>query len=343
MARWVFLSIALFGAPMVLLTDGISASGYAKSDDTPRLSVPIACTLGETCFIQNYVDVDPGPGALDYMCGSATYNTHSGTDFRLNSSAQSRIGVGVLAAADGTVKRGRDGMADIFVNTARTKSLKGRECGNGVVIDHGAGWETQYCHMQQGSLAVRAGDKVARGHRLGDVGYSGKAEFAHLHFSVRHNGEIIDPFSGRGQNAVCSSQTTKTEGLWEESAAKVLDYKSSQTFAVSFSDSVPVLDALERNHVAATPHKKSGKLIFFARFLNLRRGDRIRLTIEGPADFQVNKVSTPLERNKATYMAYIGKRRRRPSWTPGQYEGKAQVLRGDTVISEMRTAFALPE
>jgi len=343
MVRWVFLSTLFFGPAMALLTGLIGATVQAKAGDAPRLSMPIACTLGETCFIQNYVDVDPGPGVLDYMCGHATYEAHSGTDFRLHSAAQSKMGVGVLAAADGTVKRARDGMADVFANAARTKALKGRECGNGIVIDHGDGWETQYCHMRRGSLAVRAGEKVARGQRLGDVGYSGKAEFAHLHLSVRHNGETIDPFSGRRQDATCVSHLRKAESLWEESAAEVLDYQSGQVFAVNFSDAVPVLDALERDHVGTKPHSKSEQFILVARFLNLRGGDRIRLAIEGPAGFHVKRNMMPLQRDKATYMAYVGKRRTQPSWPPGQYKGHAEVVRGYTVISEMRSAFAIPE
>ena len=339
----VLPSSLLLGALVAFLTGTHVAVAQAKAGGALRLSVPIACKLGETCFIQNYVDVDPGHGVRDYMCGSATYQDHTGTDFRLNSAAQSKMGVGVLAAAEGTVKRARDGMADVFANAASTKALKGRECGNGVVIDHGDGWETQYCHMRQGSLVVRTGDIVSRGQRLGDVGYSGKAKFAHLHLSVRHNGETVDPFSGQPQDSQCYSPSRIAKGLWDDSAAKILNYPGGQVFAVSFSDNVPALDALERNHVRAKPHKKSGKLILLARFLNLREGDRIRLSVNGPAEFHVKRISTPLERHKATYMAYIGKRRTSPSWPPGRYEGHAQILRGDVVISEMRSVFALPE
>ncbi|MES0385334.1 MAG: M23 family metallopeptidase [Hyphomicrobium sp.] len=334
---------AVCGVPIALVVFNVEAAAQVVSRDAPQLSLPIACQLGETCFIQNYVDVDPGPGARDHMCGSATYQAHKGTDFRLRSAAQSKKGVGVLAAADGTVKRVRDGMADVFAKAASRKALKGQECGNGVVIDHGDGWETQYCHMRQGSLTVKTGDKVARGQRLGDVGYSGKAEFAHLHLSVRHNGETIDPFSGRSQDGVCATQSHKAEGLWEESAAKVQDYQSGQVFALKFSEAVPVLDALERDHVGVEPDRTSGQLILVGRFLNLRRGDRIRLAIEGPAGLNVERMLKPLPRHKATYMAYIGKRRTSPSWPPGQYEGHAQVVRGETVISEMRSALALPE
>jgi hypothetical protein len=43
-----------------------------------------ACELGKICFVQNYVDVDPGPAALDFTCGSATYDGHKGIDIRLS-------------------------------------------------------------------------------------------------------------------------------------------------------------------------------------------------------------------------------------------------------------------
>ena len=343
MLKSIFRNFVVCGVPMALLTSGIGAAAPVASGDAPRLSLPIACQLGETCFIQNYVDVDPGPGVRDYMCGSATYQAHTGTDFRLNSVAQSKTRVAVLAAADGTVKRARDGMADVLATAESAKALTGRDCGNGLVIDHGGGWQTQYCHMHQGSLAVKIGDRVARGQRLGDVGYSGKAEFAHLHFSVRRNGETIDPFSGRSQDGVCGDPSDQAEGLWQEGSGKFLAYQSGQVIALSFADAVPVLVALEKDHRLAKPNAKSELLILFARFLNLRGGDRIRFAIAGPAGFNVDSLSEPIPRDKATYMAYVGKRRTIPIWPPGHYEGHVRLIRGNTIVSEMRAELTLPK
>jgi murein DD-endopeptidase MepM/ murein hydrolase activator NlpD len=67
--------------------------------------------------------------------------------------------------------------------------------GNGVVIDHGNGWETQYCHLKQGSVQVVTGETVTTGTALGQIGQSGRAEFPHVHFAVRHEGAKIDPFA----------------------------------------------------------------------------------------------------------------------------------------------------
>ena len=65
------------------------------------LDLPVACSVGETCFIQQYFDHDPGPGASDYTCGTMSYDGHDGVDIRLPTVAAMHKGVDVLAAAAG--------------------------------------------------------------------------------------------------------------------------------------------------------------------------------------------------------------------------------------------------
>src|SRR4029078_3898068 len=110
-------------------------------------------------------------------CGSATQNGHKGTDFRILSAGGASKSGAVLGAADGTVKAVRDGMPDMLVKGGNEDSVKDRECGNGVLLDHGQSWETQYCHMLRGSVQVHPGDQVHRGQTLGNIGYSGLAQF----------------------------------------------------------------------------------------------------------------------------------------------------------------------
>ncbi len=151
----VTLPIGAVLAPMLVQT--------SLAESRLELSLPLACEPHKTCFIQTYVDIDPGPGIKDYACGGATYEQHSGVDFRVLSAAVTKSPVPVLAAADGTVKGFRDGVADIFFKKAKPDDVAGRECGNGVILDHGDGWETQYCHLRQGSLRVAKGQSVKRG------------------------------------------------------------------------------------------------------------------------------------------------------------------------------------
>ena len=169
--------------------------GLAPPASAFDLAWPVACALGETCHIQNAVDHDPGPGARDALCGPMTYDGHDGTDIALPTLADQAAGVEVRAAAGGVVRGIRDGMADALQGQPGAPDVAGRECGNGVAIAHPGGWETQYCHMARGSIAVAEGQAVTERTVLGRVGLSGQTEFPHLHLTLRRDGIAVDPFA----------------------------------------------------------------------------------------------------------------------------------------------------
>lgn len=317
-------------ALMVLSAVAVAA---AAADQPPRLSLPLACEPDVTCFVQQYVDIDPSAEARDWRCGSATYDGHSGTDFRLLSAAAARDGVPVLAVADGIVKGHRDGMADVFVTVSSRGDVDGRECGNGVVVDHGGGWETQYCHLRQGSVRVGKGQRVSRGQPLGEVGYSGLAEFAHVHLSVRHAGKTVDPFSGLRSGEACLADGSGATGLWDEAAAEAFAYSDGRLIAVGFAGQRPDVARLEQDHRLEPPTPSSPALIFYARAINLRAGDRLKLSVIGPQGFEVSTEGEPFDRNKARWSAFVGKPLRAPRWPAGHYQGTAAVVRGGNVVS----------
>ena len=99
----------------------------AVAAESVQLKLPVACEVGRTCFIQNYVDVDASSSATDYRCGTLTYDSHNGTDFRLTSMRMQRAGVGVLAAAAGRVVRVRDGVPDVAVRATDREAVRGAE------------------------------------------------------------------------------------------------------------------------------------------------------------------------------------------------------------------------
>jgi murein DD-endopeptidase MepM/ murein hydrolase activator NlpD len=63
--------------------------------------------------------------------------------------------------------------------------------GNTVEIDHGRGFKTRYAHLQV--IAVRTGERIALGQRLGGMGSTGRSTGTHLHYEVWVNGRAHNP------------------------------------------------------------------------------------------------------------------------------------------------------
>jgi murein DD-endopeptidase MepM/ murein hydrolase activator NlpD len=132
-----------------------------------------------TSFTKKPVDglslAAPVPGAQSDSFGYRRFfndqprSPHKGMDISAGSGAP------IVAPRAGTIAA----TGDYFFN------------GNTVLVDHGQGFITMYCHMSE--IAVAEGQQVATGDILGAVGATGRVTGPHLHFGTYLNGTAVDP------------------------------------------------------------------------------------------------------------------------------------------------------
>ena len=122
-----------------------------------------------TLPVSEYTRISSPFGARRILNGAITQG-HSGTDYAAPE------GTPVLAAADGKVVLIHP---DMFYT------------GGTILIDHGFGIYTNYCHLSR--IDVQEGQRVKAGEPIAAVGSTGRATGPHLHFGLSWYGVRLNP------------------------------------------------------------------------------------------------------------------------------------------------------
>ncbi len=260
--------------------------------------------------------------AQDFKCGPRSYDDHKGTDFAVRDRSAIEKDVFVLAAADGTVTRFRDGEEDAFRNLAEQAAIRTakKDCGNGIMIDHGNGWQTQYCHLKKGSIAVAKDQTVRAGQKIAAIGLSGITDHPHLHISVLHKDQTIDPFTGKSITSGCNQDP---QPLWIDR----MPYEDFALYDGGFSVQAPDFAAISQGRKPPSPIRESKSGVFWFVYFGARQGDRIALTVKAPDGTVFAEHSTVQDKDKARQYYFTGRNLSHGFPARGTYKGEARVSR----------------
>ena len=319
----VRLKTATALAAAVLLA---GAAGAAAQDAAGlRLRFPARCDLGADCWLRQYMDLDAARTYRDHRCGLRASDGHEGTDIAPTDPDGPPIAV--LAAAPGTVVGARDGMDDSPLR-AGDDSRRGRECGNGVRVDHGGGWTSQYCHLRRGSVTVGRGDAVEAGDVLGAIGSSGQSDTPHVHFQVERGGEPVDPFSGAAaaRPPRCDASGSLAGALWQAPRAQAFAaYRPTVVFRAGLTTAPPDRSRARHEGYPATADMEAGALVGYVLLLGAAGGTTIDTIINAPGGERIFERRAVVERDFAEYFNFAGRPRPGDAWPRGTYRARFVV------------------
>ncbi len=275
-----------------------------------ELSFPVACSLMNNCWITNHVDLDrKADFAEDYMCGSKTTDGSNSTHISLGSLSAAKDNIPVIATADGQVTIAQN-------NTGF--------CGTRVLIDHGGGWESNYCHLSAKNLFVKEGQRIKKNQIIGTIGTTGKTDWPHLSYALLRNGMVFDPFSGRTNLEGCRPNSAP---LWSEKMNPL--YEPAQVTSIGFDVGYINGDAIKNGAIksATAIDSNTPQLSLWALMMNVQKDDIIEIQIIEPSGRFLKEQAITVKQNSKYFPIYLSTLRNNFIWDKGVYKGVMTITR----------------
>ena len=290
----------------VLAAGLISGAGvsFAQSESREGFSLgwPLECAVFEDCFIKNYPDLRAGTNMaipMDYKCGKRSRPGLEGTEivFKDHSTTRNQP---VLAMAPGRVMFVVDDLPD----SRRYGERSRKACGNYVVVRHSSTHTTRYCHLREGTVPVKVGEKIPAGAQLGQIGSSGATEHPKLKVILEQNNKPADPFTGRDLSSPSECFAATDKQFW----AREIPYPAAGVMASSFTLGSPTATDIAFNASTLTELPADVSILSaWVRVLGVKKGDRETITIKTPEGktWHEAKRYHPISANFWTAMASV--------------------------------------
>ena len=182
-------------------------------------------------------------------------------------------------------------MKDMPVTKENHEEISKIGCGNALVLEHANGYQSNYCHMKDGSIQLAVGDPVRAGQQIGAVGLSGLTEYPHLHFGLRRDGKRIDPFDGQSAKSSCGAGSGAS--LWNDP----LPYTEMDLMPLVFS-SKPLTRQTRWQAPVPTIEKNAPAMILTGRAWNLIKGDIWQFRILRPDGSEASERQIAVKENR---------------------------------------------
>jgi hypothetical protein len=208
--------------PVVVLDRPLKGANWLNGNGCCHLVTPHRWVLQPFSGRQR----PPEQFAIDFVKLDEEGKLFSGSADRLDSYFY--YGTDVIAASGGTVVEVVDGLQDEVPGKEPAQVDVATAAGNHVIVSMEPERHVLYAHLKPGSVAVKVGDKVRRGQRIGALGNSGNSDAPHLHFQVMDRPSALDaegiPFVFRDlqlAGAVAMTGGTMTDRLMKGEAVPI--------------------------------------------------------------------------------------------------------------------------
>ncbi len=177
---------------------------------------------------------------------------------------------------------------------------------------------------RDGVLEVQTGDAVTAGTPLGVVGMSGQSNFAHLHFTVLNDGQVVDPFS----------PTPKDTCGWDGETLWLTDlpYSTTGLFTASFTTWMPRMAHVQSGAARRVDATPQDDLLLYGFAFYAETGDQMAFEATGP-DGPIFADTVTIDKGQPQLFRTFGRKAPDGGWKPGDYTGTVKLTRDGQVLA----------